>query len=1077
MGNHDPKAWEQGASLKSKGDMKFVSLHHHSTFSYLDGFGMPESHAERAAELGMSAFALTEHGNVTSHVSLEKAGDKFGVKPIFGCELYTGGVEEDNRTQRKNHLTVLASTQEGYRNLLRMVSLGWSDGYYYEPTVSGAMLREHSEGIIVLSGCTGSLLATSLIGGKNIAPEDASYDRARKVAKRFKRLLGDRYYLEVQAFDDLEATRAINPQYAKLSKELGIPLVATMDAHYTRPEESEMQKILHNVRGGGRKTLEDLEKEWGYKTKLCPLTDADVFAKLVGSGLTKKQAEEAISNSAEIASRCNVRLPKVDNLRFPLPPDAPSAEWLFRKIINSGWNFRGLNKLRGEEAERYKARVRYEMDLIKSKGFIDYFLLVSDVVIYAKENRIPVGPARGSAAASLVCYLMRITEIDPMNFPSLLFERFIDVNRHDLPDIDLDFDDSRRHLVREYLEQKYGHDRVGSIGTFTKYKGKNSLDDIQRAAYRDDFECKTAVEEIKGLLIERSSGDLRASATIEDTAEMFPKVRELLDKYPELYKSTKLEGNVRGMSIHAAGLVIANSPLTDACAVYTRANSKGEKVEVVSLDKYDAEYLNVMKLDALGLKTMGMIRICLDNIGQTIRDLYSIPLDDPETLEGFRSGDVVGVFQFDGRAMRSVNAGVIPDNFNEVCDINALARPGPLHSGASAEYMDVKHGRTKSVHYHPIIDEITKDTNFQIVYQEQILRVVRELGDFSWEEASRIRKIISKKRGEQEFNSMREKFVAGAKKHGMKKQDANKVFSMLATAGAYAFNAAHCVSYGMIAWWTMYLKVHYPTSFYVASLIQAKDDNRRDQLLRDAAKHHVRVGKIRLNESSMTWSIDPEDPKVIIPGYSQIQGIGEKTGEAILAYREKVGGFADWNDLSEVKGVGPATVQRITDFWSDDDPFELDLLTNTIAEIKRALQEGIVGEDALGNMGEIPIPTHSSAEVPYERAETNEEVIWLGVIRNKNLKDIFEMHHSKTGEHLDPTTVKDPELNEYVAMLGEDDTDFLSMTVNRWAYPKLKNAIWDIEDGKDLVLVRGIKKGFQARRAIYVSNLWTFGLD
>jgi DNA polymerase-3 subunit alpha len=1091
MGNHDPKAWEQGGERKSAGDMKFVSLHHHTTFSYLDGFGTPEQHNERAAQLGMKALAATEHGNVTSHVQHEKAADKYGVKPIFGCEVYTGGVGEDDRTQKKNHLTVLAENEVGYKNLLELVSRGWAEGYYYEPTVSGAMLREHADGLIVTSGCSGSLLATSLTGGKNVAPEDASMARARAVAKKFKGLLGDSYFLEVQAFPELQKTKDINTGYVALSQELGIPMVATLDAHYTQPTEGEMQRILHNVRGGNRKSLEDLEREWGYNIPLCPLTDADIVTRLVGTGLTRRQAEAAVAVAADIGERCNVRLPKVENLKYPLPPEAESDEWLFRRWINDGWKYRGFDKLTGEERRRYMDRVKYEMDMIQSKGFIDYFLFVSDVVRWAKDSAIPVGPARGSAAASIVCYLLRITEINPLLFPTLLFERFIDLNRHDLPDIDLDFDDAQRWKVREYLAEKYGADHVGNIGTFTKYKGKNSLDDIQRSVYPDNWDCKRDVETVKGLLIERSSGDLRADGTIEDSAEMFPQVAEILERWPDLRKAALLEGNVKGMSVHAAGLVVANGRLTDACAVYTRvdANGKvkldeetGEPMQVVSVDKHDAEYLNVMKLDALGLKTMGMIDICLNLLGMTLPQLYDVPLDDPETMRGFKENDVVGVFQFDGRAMRSVNRNVSPDNFTEVCDINALARPGPLHSGATAEYADIKHGRSKAVHYHPIIDDITHFTQYQIVYQEQILQTVRLLGDFSWEEASRIRKIISKKRGQQEFNSMRAKFAKGAAKHGMSASDADKVFSMLATAGAYAFNAAHCVSYGMLAWWTMWLKRNHPAEFYVASLAKCNEGDkkgraRRDQLLRDADKHGIKIGKLKPNQSQLTWSIPEPGEPVIIPGFRQVKGIGEKTAQAILDYREENGDFDSWKSFQKVGGVGPATAQALEDFYNDRDPFGLLVLTETLARVKAAIQGGIEAEDHTGEHWFLPAPTHTAAQVPYEKTKTNIEVIWLGVVRDRNLKDIFELHHSKTGEHLDPKDVKDAHLNEYVVLTCEDDTDLLAVTVDRWHYQALKEKVWEITPDKDLVLVRGHKKGFQDRRAIYIHDIWVFDLD
>lgn len=1014
------------------------------------------------AELNGWALAVTEHGNVSSHVQLEQEAIKAGIKPLFGAELYCGEVGE-GATQRKNHLTVLAENEEGYRNLLRVVSRGFSEGFYYEPTVSGSMLGEHSEGLVVLSGCTGSLLATSLVGGKLVDEADASYARGKRVAQRMRHHLGDAYYLEIQAFPELEKTRRLNPLIARLSHELKIPMVATLDAHYTVPDESEIQAILHNVRPRSKQTIEDRMRSWGYEAKLCPpVSDMEIYKRLCATGISSADAKAAILASEEIAQRCTVTLPKIDVLRYPLPEGFSDPVSLFRRWCEDGWKYRNIDRHPPELRKQYVERFKREARLIEEKGFVDYFLLVSDAVRFAKDSGIPVGPARGSAAASLVCYLLRITEVDPIPFPNLLFERFIDINRHDLPDIDLDFDDERRHEVRDYLVAKYGADRIGNIGTWVKYKGKNSLDDVAKVFRIPEYEVK----QVKELLIERSSGDLRAAATIEDTIEMFPQVADIVERYPELRKAMLLEGNIRGMSIHAAGLVVANDPLTNACAVYTRYEKDGIKTEVVSLDKYDAEYLNVLKLDALGLNTMAMIRIALEHIGMTLEELYAIELNDPETLTGFKEGDVVGIFQFDGRAMRSVNSGVLPDNFLEVCDINALARPGPLHSGATAEYIDVKHGRKDATHYHPIVDRITQHTNFQIVYQEQILQVVRELGGFSWEEAARIRKIISKKRGEQEFNRQRAKFVEGAQTHGMAPEEADRVFSLLATAGAYAFNAAHCVSYGMLAYWTMWIKRHHPLAFYVGALRKYDPKEKGPQLLRDAAKHDIEIAKLNLNRSGKTWTVDGSR---IRPGLIQISGIGEKTADAMLERKEELGGkFENWKAVQSTKGIGPKTIEAMKDFIANPDPFDLDLLRDTIGKVRELIQKG----ELMDGPFPLPDPTHTSVEVPYDRDDHDIEVVWLGVIRDRNLKDLFENVLSRTGVPLDPKTVKRPDLTEWVVMLGEDDTDLLTLSTNRFSYRKFKDDIWNIEVGHDLVLARGLKKGDQARRAIYLTDLW-----
>jgi DNA polymerase-3 subunit alpha len=1064
--------------------MTFVSLHHHTTFSYLDGYALPETHVRRGAELGMTHLGITEHGNVSSHVQLEQACDKYDMTAIYGCELYCGEVEGEGRSQRKNHLTVLAENEQGYRNLLRVVSRGFSEGFYYEPTVSGAMLGEHKEGLIVLSGCTGSLLATSMIGGKNIEPEDASYDRAKVVAQRMRHALGDSYFLEVQAFPELEKTRALNEGIARLHEQTGIPLVATLDAHYTRPAEGEVQAILHNLRPGKRRTIEDQYRSWGYDVPLAPLTDGEIYRRLIGTGLTKRQAEQAIRNTRLIAERCNVRLPKLENLRFPLPADHDDPRVLFRQLCNEGWKFRGFDKLPAEERRRYVERAKYEMNLIEDKGFVDYFLFVGDIVRWAKDYRgqeaptgIPVGPARGSAAASLVCYLLRITEVNPMHFPTLLFERFIDINRHDLPDIDLDFDDDLRYLIRDRLAELYGDDHVGNIGTWVKFKGKNSLDDVARV-----FQIpKDDVETVKKLLIARSSGDLRADSTVEDSIEMFPQVAEIFERHPELHKASLLEGNYKGMSIHAAGLLVANGPLTDFCAIYSRVDpDTGELTEVVSLDKYDAEYLNAMKLDALGLMTMGLIRLALGYTGMSLAEMYAMDYGDPDIIRGFQENDLIGIFQFDGRAMRSVNQMVHPDNFTEVCDINALARPGPLHSGATAEYADVKHGRKDVRHWHDIVDEITKHTQFQVVYQEQILQVVRNLGGFSWEEAARIRKIISKKRGEQEFNRQRDKFIDGAYSNGMKGEDAHDVFSMLATAGAYAFNAAHCVSYGMLAYWTMFFKRKFPDEFFAASLAKVDKGSKATRpkvmsLLGDTKRHgrEVPIAPINISTAGLRWELTPDG---IMPGLTQVKGIGVKTAQAIMDWRDtRLGMEIEPEELLAVSGIGPKTIELIDDFNTSDDPFNLRVLGDKLDAYRERLAEGMPDPKHPADApfaSYLPQPTHTSEEVPYERTSGNVQVTWLGVIRQRNLKDLWENHFSRTGKQLDPGSVRSPEKDQWVVLTGEDDTDVVVISVDRYKYRHFKDRVWSIALDEDLVLIRGYKMGRQARRAIYVTDMW-----
>ena len=459
---------------------------------------------------------------------------------------------------------------------------------------------------------------------------------------------------------------------------------------------------------------------------------------------------------------------------------------LIRHWMNLGWQFRlkrTKNANMAKNTDKYVERAEFELNMIIDKGFVSYFLVTSDLVRWAKDNKIPVGPARGSAASSLVCYLLRITEVDPIQHPNMLFERFIDPSREELPDIDLDFDDERRHEVFEYAASKYGATNTGHIANFTRYKGKNSIDDVARVYGIPKWEC----EIVKNLIIERSGGDSRVNDALEDTFAMFPKAQEVLDRYPDLGNAIRLEGNYRGMGVHAAGLVIANAPINDYCATYTREVA-GRPTSVIAYDKKDAGYLGFLKQDILGLATMGMIGNAIRIIGMDLEDLYRVPLTDKKTMDAFKANDVVGIFQFEGRATRLVCRDVVPDTFQHLADINALSRPGPLFSGMAAAYVDVRHGRKLAEHLHPLVDSYTGWTYGQIVYQEQVLSIIRELGGFPMTRVHAIRQIISQKLGEAQFESMYAEFEDGCKRlHGIDAKLARRIWRFMATSATYSF--------------------------------------------------------------------------------------------------------------------------------------------------------------------------------------------------------------------------------------------------------------------------------------------------
>jgi DNA polymerase-3 subunit alpha len=1040
----------------------------------MDGYQLPEAHVRRATELQMGSIAMTEHGNVDSHVKFEEAIEKVGqgVKPIFGCEIYTP-CPWDPEGRRKMHLTVLAANPEGYRNLLRMVTLSWAraedggpvpagtTGHRYEPTVAFKTLVQHKKGLIITSGCSGSLLFCSLVGGKGLASEHASYARGLKVARHFKQSFQGNYFIEVQGFPELDGHRRANPLLARIAHRLGIRLVASMDCHYTALEEAEVQKILHNLRPGERRTLEEMERDWGYDIGLCPpINDGTIIRKLLGTGLSKSQAIEAVQSTADIAEECTVTLPRIPMPDFPLPKGWTDVREYWRHLLREGWKFRGFDKLPGAERAKYKRRLQYEVDLIEQKGYENYFLIVADAITYIKDRGIPVGPARGSAAGSLAAFVLRITEVDPLQFPLLIFERFIDITREDLPDIDIDFPSEVRDqgILRDYLATRYPS--VANIGTFTYFKGKLALDDIARVYRVPKFE----VETIKNYLIERSSGDLRASATVEDTIEQFPQAADVVERYPDLRRAELLEGNVRGSGVHAAAYVVASSDIRDVAAIYHKKIGD-TYADVVAFDKYDAERQGLLKMDFLGLSTMSALWTMLRWTNQTIDDLYKISLDDQEVYDAFKNNDVTAVFQFDGRAMRSVCQILKPERFSEIMDCNALSRPGPLHNGAASMYAAIKFGRSKAERFHPAVDTITETTQFQIVYQEQILRIVREVGDFPWTHAAYIRKIISRKIGEQEFNRSWGRFWEGCQTlhertdfPPITEAQARKVWGDMITSGSYAFNAAHCVAYGLLAYWTMWFKVHYPAEFYAASVKHYGEHKQRD-ILRDASRHGIRILKPRIGRSSGSWK--PDGRHRIRAGYSQIKGIGRKTSENIITAEP-----ANWDELVEIKGIGPKTVQKIKDWIGQEDPFDIHRLEKSIYAVELELAESKLTD----NGTPLPFPTHTSREL--DEAPQGTRVTWLGEMVKYNIRDIFEINVAR-GNTTDLENIRDPELREFCIIYARDADDQTMLKINRWRFPQYKQDIFEAKDQNVLMLVTGRKP----RYGVQVDKLWLIQPD
>lgn len=752
----------------------------------------------------MYALAMTEHGNVSSHAAAEKASKRTGVKFIPGLEAYSSPAIREEKYQRKCHQTILAINHEGYHNLSKLVTQSYKD-YYQFPTVSWESLKEFNSGLIVTSGCASSLTSCKLLGGKFYGPErerftDKQFESVLRVVRQYRKVFGDRYYLEVQRFPQLSRVCTINQALERISKITGIPLLATADVHYCHEDQAYIQQSLHAIHRG--KGVEQIGADWEYDIPLTlPTSDMEIFDDLVASGLSEDAAESAIRNTRVVADRCNVTLPKSEPLQFDIPIELTREEF-FDEQIAAGIEYRAAYGKICDGPE-YQARIKHELSVMKLRPeFIDYFLFLSDLICWAKDSGIVVGPGRGSAAASLVCYLLRITEIDPMTVPTMVFERFMDPSRTDLPDIDIDISDEDRPKLVTYLKEKYGNENVGSVANIIRYRGRSALDKVA-IVYRIP---KSSIKPLKDRISDRTETDERVDDSVEDAVARYgdlPEIKQIIERWPEAIRvAMAIEGDVQTFGTHAAGYVVADKPITATCAIYSRENKEGfdpTQPRTVPYDKRDAEYLGMMKADLLGLATCGMIDKALATVNELARqggssnviglaDIYAMEYDDPDILKGFREDDLTGIFQFEGGTTRGVCKRVQPHTILDLSDINALARPGPLFSGAVDRYIKAKHGEIEVEPLHELYDQHVEATYGQLVYQEQIMKVLRDLAGFDTVKVLRVRKIIGKKLGEHQFAELWEDFASGCEKTaGLDRDTAWRVWSTITTAAGYAF--------------------------------------------------------------------------------------------------------------------------------------------------------------------------------------------------------------------------------------------------------------------------------------------------
>lgn len=860
----------------------FVHLHVHSEYSLLDGAARIEDLVREAAALGMKSLALTDHGVMYGAVPFYKSCIRHGIKPIIGCEAYITAGSRKERGSRKDqpiyHLILLAKNETGYRNLMKLCSIGHLEGYHYKPRIDMDALASHHEGIICLSACLGGEVPQHLLHGREA--------EAKAAALRYKAIFGDDYYLELQDHGLTEQKR-VNPQLIALSSELGIPLVATNDVHYLTASDAEVQDVLICI--GTGKTTED-EDRLRIPTNQLYLKSDDEMKRLF------PHVMEAVDNTAVIADQCNLEL---EFGRSILPeyrplPEGMNATSYLRELCNTGLRERYEDHERWHSSDgraELMQRLDYELNTIESMGFSDYFLIVWDFIAYAHSKGIAVGPGRGSSAGSLVAYTLRITNVDPIKY-NLLFERFLNPERVTMPDIDIDFSDERRDEVIDYVVHKYGREHVAQIITFGTMAARAAVRDVGRALnvpYGDVDKAAKLIPNHLGISIAKA---LQESPGLKEQYDTKPKVRELIDM------ALKVEGMPRHASTHAAGVVISRDPLTDAVPLQ-------EGSEKTALTQYSMEHLEsigLLKMDFLGLRTLSIIERTMRWIGEDAPDFTKVPDDDPLTYQMLGRGETTGVFQMESAGVRRVLKELAPTAFEDIVSVLALYRPGPMEF--IPKFIQAKHGLIQPEYPHPDLIPILGDTYGIIVYQEQIMQIASAMAGFSLGESDLLRRAVSKKKREV-LDRERGHFVTGSLKQNYTEEEANRVYDMIVRFANYGFPRAHAAAYGVLAFQTAYLKAHYPVQF-MASMLTAVMGN------------HRKVAEYVLESHRMSIDVMPPDVNESFSLFTPVRGLSTE-GQEDNDGQEHKGGIRF--GLAAIKNVGTQAVENIVQIRKDK-PFE-----------------------------------------------------------------------------------------------------------------------------------------------------------
>jgi DNA polymerase-3 subunit alpha len=1040
---------------------RFVNLHNHSEYSFLDGYGTPKAFVERAKELDQRAIGITDHGNVSSHYKFSKEAERVGIKAILGCEMY---IVQDLAVKDErfyNHITIWAKSQQGLENLYTLVSRSWLEGFYYKPRIDWSTLFKHKEGLIVTSGCPAGWLGKGLAANDFKMTEKLS-DHWKAMKKNFK----DDFYIEVSPWNYPEGKRLLT-MLPGLAAAWKTKLVLTMDCHYPLVGQHEIQEVILCLQT--KSTMDDPDR-MKFDQQDFYLKDSKLIQKH-WLEIDSVVADEhligtAMDSTLEIVDKCSVGIPKATSISFPLSPNTPEAKLShLKKICKSELRKRKLDK-----NEEYVQRFEREIELIGQKGFQDYFLVIMELISWSRSQGIFVGCGRGSSAGSLVCFLTGIVQVDPLKY-DLLFERFIDTNRSDLPDVDIDIEHTRRDEVKQHLVEKYGAENVATLATFTTFQSRMCFQDIGRV-FKIPFEV---IDRLKRYVVKRSGGDSRAEFVVADMLNNFEDVKKAFDQYPALHFASKLEGKIRGLSQHAAGVVVSNEPIRKFAAMYIPANNRENPI--ISMPYEDATAVGLLKIDLLGLSALTTIKICLAEIEKRngVRiDPLEIDLEDMEVYTAFCSNNKnAAIFQFDGSACRQVVRQIVPENFDELVAINALSRPGALNSGGTSNYADIKFGRKQLEFVHPILEKYLGKTNGVVIYQEQVMKIVREVGGFTWDETGVIRKTISKSEGVEAFDRYKIKFLDGAKKiHGIAEKDAEKVWLNICTHGSWSFNKSHSVAYTMIGYWMMWLKVHHTMEFYWAMFKTEEKEETRQRVMKEFLRDH-RESLVMFDLNSPEMDISLIGDKLVL-GLSNIKGISSAITDKIKSLQPftSVMDFLNrYGNKKEAIRILKAGAARDLPLTSKDDKGQQSLFGDDQLGVEASMALGfdwknpdeavlrescpfLFSNNVWENFHEKVeakwgIVVHTCDSI-YTEIETDTELYLIGstdpgTFAHKN--EIEEAHHK--GKPFD-TKGKPNQFYDLLNFILDDGTGLVTVRASRQSYQKYKTLIWSLQ--KDDIL-------------------------